>query len=176
MKIIKTQFDRVFIVEEESIMDERGEFSRVYCENEFKSNGLTSSFVQINRGKSTHKGTLRGFHFQLPPYQEAKYVRVKRGRVLDVALDIRPESKTFLKHFAVELDSKKNLGLYLGEGFAHAVLTLEDNSEIEYLVSQFYTPEKESGVRWDDPSIDVNWPFKPVVISKKDLLWPNIVK
>lgn len=171
MKFQSTQLTEVFIVEEEPRGDERGFFSRVYCEEEFRDAGLHFSPIQMNRSLSINPLTLRGMHYQINNSAEDKYVRAVRGSIFDVALDIRPHSKTYLNWVGVRLTSDNNLGLFIPKGFAHGMLTLEPNTLIEYLVSAPFSSTDERGIRWDDPKIKIEWPQKPSVISKKDLEW-----
>lgn len=164
----------LFIVTEEPKIDDRGEFSRIYCSEIFSRNGLISDFKQINRSFSKAKGTLRGLHFQINEHKEAKYIRVIRGRIFDVAVDTRKESSSYLDWVGIELDSNSYSGIYLSPGFAHGILTLEENTEIEYLVSKPFSIENERGFRWDDPRIGIAWPIKPTVLSEKDQKWKMI--
>jgi dTDP-4-dehydrorhamnose 3,5-epimerase len=119
-------------------------------------------------------GTLRGLHFQRPPAAEAKLVRCTRGRIFDVAVDVRPTSPTFLRHVAVVIDAEERAALYVPEGFAHGYLTLEDGCEVAYQVSDFYTPGAEAGLRWDDPALGIAWPHEVRVVSDKDSSWPDL--
>jgi len=153
--------------------DDRGFFARVFCENEFSQAGLAAKFVQVNNSLSAKKGTLRGMHYQLPPKAEVKVVRCVRGALWDAILDLRPESPTFGKSFGTELTADNRLMIYVPRGFAHAILTLTDDTEAFYLVSEFYGPEQERGVRWNDPKFNVFWPIKPLEISVKDAKWPD---
>lgn len=164
----------LYTIEEEPIRDERGEFSRVFCSQTFKNSGLLDSFSQINRSVSKPKGTLRGLHYQVGEFAEAKFVRVLSGAIYDVAVDVRKESKTYLEWEAVFLDSKNRKGFYLSPGFAHGILTLEEDTEIEYLVSQPYHQESERGLLWNDEKIGILWPISPVLISDKDQSWNKL--
>lgn len=148
--------------------DERGFFARAFCEEEFDGRGLETSFVQANDSFSAVAGTLRGLHYQVKPNAEAKVVRCIRGRLYDVIVDLRPESPSFGRWHAVELSAENRLSLYVPENFAHGFLTLEADTEALYLVSARYAPEREGGVRWNDPYFKVDWPITPVVISEKD--------
>jgi dTDP-4-dehydrorhamnose 3,5-epimerase len=153
--------------------DDRGFFARMFCENEFAQAGLTPKFVQINNSLSAVKGTLRGMHYQLPPRAETKLVRCVRGKLWDVILDLRPNSPTFGRWFGAELSIENRLMMYVPRGFAHAILTLADETEVIYLVSEFYAPEHERGVRWNDPRFAITWPIEPSAISPKDARWPD---
>ena len=156
--------------------DERGWFSRVFCHDQFIENGFDPRIVQINSSFSKFKGTLRGIHFQREPNQETKIVRVLKGKLFDVMVDLREESETFGKWTSVELSSEIGNMAYIPRGFGHGILTLEDDVEIMYLVSKPYSPRDESGVRWDDPSINIKWPLKPEIISEKDCQWEFLAK
>jgi dTDP-4-dehydrorhamnose 3,5-epimerase len=171
MKVKELTLNGLFLVSEEPMKDERGEFSRVYCSKEFEKNGLESYFQQVNRSISKEKGTLRGLHFQVGKSAEAKYVRVLAGEIFDVAVDVRPESSTYLKWEAVKLNSSIKTGFYLSPGFAHGIMTLQENTEIEYFVSQPYDAVSERGLLWNDTKIGIQWPMDPTVISKKDSSW-----
>jgi dTDP-4-dehydrorhamnose 3,5-epimerase len=161
------------LIELEKRGDERGFFARAFCEREFETVGLESRFVQANNSLSAKRGTLRGLHYQLPPAAEVKIVRCIRGALYDVILDIRPNSPTFGKSFGAELNSDNRLMMYVPRGFAHAILTLADDTEALYLSSAFYAPERERGIRWNDPNFRIEWPVKPEEISTKDAAWPD---
>ncbi len=173
MKFHPTQLQDACTIELEARGDERGFFARVFCEKEFGAAGLATRFVQGNISLSAKKGTLRGMHYQLAPAAEAKIVRCLRGALFDVVLDIRPDSRTFGQWFGTELTAENGLMMYVPRGFAHAILTLTDNTETLYLVSAFYSPEHERGIRWNDPRFGVVWPFMPNEISPKDATWPD---
>jgi dTDP-4-dehydrorhamnose 3,5-epimerase len=150
--------------------DERGFFARFYCEKEFAEKGLASRFVQINNSLSSHRGTLRGMHYQLPPFGEVKLVRCVRGSVYDVIVDLRPKSATYLQWFGADLTAENRKMMYVPAGFAHGYLTTSEDAELLYLVSAFYAPEFERGLRHDDPAIGIKWPIEPQIISEKDKL------
>jgi dTDP-4-dehydrorhamnose 3,5-epimerase len=152
--------------------DDRGFFARTFCAREFEAAGLSPVVAQANVSFNHRAGTLRGLHFQRPPAQEAKLVRCTRGRVFDVAVDVRPSSPTYLRHVGVVLDADERNALYVPEGFAHGYLTLEDGCEVVYQVSEFYAPGVEGGLRWDDPALGIAWPGPIHVISEKDAAWP----
>ena len=173
MKFRPTPLRDAYTVELERRGDDRGFFARVFCENEFSRAGLASKFVQVNNSLSEKKGTLRGMHYQLPPKAEVKVVRCVRGALWDAILDLRPDSPTFGKSFGAELSADNRLMMYVPRGFAHAVLTLTDDAEAIYLVSEFYGPEQERGVRWNDPKFSVDWPIEPSEVSAKDAKWPE---
>ena len=173
MKFHSTPLRDAYTIELERRGDDRGFFARVFCENEFAQAGLIPRFVQVNNSLSAKKGTLRGMHYQLPPKAEVKVVRCVRGALWDAILDLRPDSPTFGKSFGAELTADNRLMMYVPRGFAHAILTLTDNVEALYLVSEFYAPEQERGVRWNDPKFDISWPIEPSEISAKDAKWPD---
>jgi len=171
----ETKLKGSYIVEIEMIGDERGFFGRSWCEKEFSDHGLETNLKQLNVSYSAAKGTLRGLHYQKSPYQEAKLVRCVRGSIFDVIIDLRPDSETYKQWFGVELSEKNRKSIYVPNDFAHGFLTLEDNCEINYGVTEYYTPEYEEAVRWDDPSFDIKWPIKPTVITERDQNISNFV-
>lgn len=157
-----------FLVDLEPRADERGFFARYFCENEFQKHGLNTRWVQINNSMSKETGTLRGLHLQRSPYGEVKLVRCLKGSIWDVVVDLRKESESFGKWFGSTLSEKNRTMMYVPEGFAHGFVTLEPDSEILYLVSNFYSPEFESTLLWNDPDVAINWPVKPQLLSDKD--------
>ena len=173
MKFRSTPLKDACLIELEKRGDDRGFFARFFCQEEFASAGLVSRFVQINNSLSARRGTLRGLHYQLPPSAEAKVVRCIRGALFDCIIDIRPDSPSFGRWFGAELSDENRLGMYVPRGFAHGILTLADDTEAVYLVSDWYAPERERGLRWDDPFFKVSWPLAPNEISVKDAAWPN---
>ena len=173
MRFTQTSIAGAWLVEPEPRGDERGSFARLWCRDEFGKHGLRADFVQCNASSSRHRGTLRGLHYQIAPHEEVKLISCIRGRVFDVIVDLRPQSRTFLKWFGVELSPATKTMAYVPEGCAHGYLTLEDDSEVTYPVTTFYTPGAERGLRWDDPAIAIEWPIAPVVISEKDRNWPD---
>lgn len=162
-----------FIIELEKRGDDRGFFARFFCVDEFGRQGLETQFVQINNSLSTKRGTLRGMHYQLAPSAEVKVVRCLRGAVWDAIIDIRPDSPTFGRSFGAELSADNRRMMYVPRGFAHGILTLTDDTELLYLVSDLYAPREERGVRWDDRRFAVEWPLEPTEISAKDAAWPD---
>jgi dTDP-4-dehydrorhamnose 3,5-epimerase len=160
------------IVELDCISDNRGFFARSFCANEFELNGLNGQIVQINTSFCEKKGTFRGLHYQIAPYGEVKFIRCISGEIIDVIVDMRLGSKTYLKSFSIVLSSKNRLAFYIPEGFAHAYMSLVDCSEVIYSTSQKYIPGAERGLRWDDPKLNLNLPFNPVLVSEKDLSHP----
>lgn len=173
MKFTKTKLAGAYIIDAEKREDERGFFARVFCLNEFKEQGIDIGIVQANVNFSVRKGTLRGMHFQNHPYQEDKIVRCTRGALFDVIIDLRKDSPTYKQWIGVELTENNHRALLVPKGFAHGFLTLEDNTEANYLVSQFYTPGAESGIRYNDPQFNIEWPFEPVSVSEKDANHPD---
>lgn len=157
-----------YVIDLEKKGDERGFFARIFCAMEFTEKGLVSDFCQVNNSLSPTKGTLRGMHYQLAPKAETKLIRCIRGALYDLILDLRRESPTFGKSFGAELTAENRRMMYVPKGFAHGFLTLSENTEVVYFVDEFYAPEHERGVRYDDPRFDLQWPAKPALISEKD--------
>jgi dTDP-4-dehydrorhamnose 3,5-epimerase len=164
----------VHLVELERLEDSRGFFARLFCERSFSEAGLESRFVQINNSSSWRKGTLRGLHYQVPPNSEVKLMRVIRGAIFDVIVDVRQRSPSFGKWFGVQLDGRNRTMVYAPRGFAHGFLSLTDDVEVIYMSSAFYTPGSERGVRFDDPHVGIEWPIPPVEVSDKDRAWPDL--
>jgi dTDP-4-dehydrorhamnose 3,5-epimerase len=170
----ETLLKGAFIIELEKIDDIRGFFSRAWCQEEFQTHGLNPNIAQCNLTFSATIGTLRGLHYQIAPYHESKCVRCIRGKIYDVIVDLRPNSPTYSQWMGFELSSENRKMLYIPENFAHGYLTLADNAEVFYQVSQFYSPGSEGGVRWNDPSINIKWPNSAnLIITEKDKNWPN---
>jgi dTDP-4-dehydrorhamnose 3,5-epimerase len=174
MKFLPSDLKGAWIVDLEPRGDERGFFARAWCEHEAAAVGLHPRWVQANISLSRDAGTLRGMHYQEAPWQEAKLVRCTCGTIYDVIIDMRPSSTTYLRWFGVELTASNHRALYVPEDFAHGFLTLTGDVEISYLVSQFYTPRAEQGIRWNDPAISIRWPREPSMISEKDASWPYL--
>lgn len=172
MLFTETKLKGAFIVDLEARGDARGFFGRAFCQREFEAHGLNTSIAQANISFSINKGTIRGLHFQYPPAAETKFVRCTRGAILDVIVDLRPESPTYLQHVAVELTADNRRGLYVPERFAHGFQVLDDRSEATYQVGEFYTPSAESGLRYDDPRLGIEWPTEATDLSDKDRTWP----
>lgn len=168
MKFIKTKIEDLFITKPDLFEDERGQFYRVFCKKDFKEINLEKDIVQINFSLSKHKGTIRGLHYQCPPKMELKMVKCIKGSVFDIALDLRKNSKTFLKWHGEILSSDNIKMFYIPEGFAHGFQTLEDDSELLYFHTEYYSPEYEAGLRYDDPVYNIKWPLEPTQISKRD--------
>lgn len=161
-----------WLLELEPRGDERGMFARTMCRDEFVEHGMATDYVQQNMSISARKGTVRGLHFQRSPYAEAKLIRCLRGAILDVIVDLRQGSPTYLKHEAFELTAENRLQLYAPAGFAHGFQSLADDVEVSYLVSSRYTPAAEGGLRYDDPLLGIAWPLPVTAISPKDRSWP----
>jgi len=173
MKFTETPLKGAYVIELEKRGDDRGFFARFFCEREYQAHGLNHHIVQINNSLSKVKGTLRGMHYQLAPKAEDKVIRCLRGALFDAIIDLRPGSPTFLKHFTIELTAENRTMLYVPKGFAHGFLTLTEDTESFYLVTEFYSPEKERGVRYNDPKFGIRWPMEPAVISDKDRNQPD---
>ena len=170
----KTKLNGAFIIEPERIEDNRGFFARAWCKREFEANGLNPNLLQSNISFNKVKRTLRGMHYQVAPCEEVKLVRCTRGAIFDVIIDLRTDSPTYLKWIGVELTSYNHSMLYVPENFAHGYLTLTDDSEVFYHVSQFYSPNHERGIRWNDPVLAIDWPIdRNLIISEKDNSWPD---
>ena len=168
----ETEVAGAWVVEPQRQADSRGFFARTWCRREFANQGLQTDLAQCNTSWNAVRGTLRGLHLQAPPHAEAKLVRCTRGALIDVVLDLRPASPTYLKHASVTLTWENRLALYLPEGCAHGFQTLEDETEIFYQMSAFYAPGAGRGVRWDDPAFGIAWPIQPPILSERDATWP----
>lgn len=153
--------------------DERGFFARTWCAREFVAAGLPGNLVQSSLSHNARKGTLRGMHFQWAPSQEGKLVRCEHGAVHDVLLDLRPDSATFLTHFAIELDAERGNAVYIPPGIAHGFQTLADETRVIYSMTDFYAPDLADGVRFDDPAFGIRWPLQVSVISERDRTYPD---
>ena len=162
-----------YIVRPERRRDERGSFARVWCREEFAANGIAIDMPQASLSISERAGTVRGLHFAWPPAHEGKLVRCERGRVFDVAVDLRPRSTAFLRHIAVQLDPEEAIAVYLPPGIAHGFQTLVDDSAVLYMMSESYRPELGDGVRHDDPAFGVRWPAPVTVIAERDRSYPD---
>jgi len=171
MDIEKTPIKDMYIIHRPIRKDERGSFTRLYGADEFALHGLNTKAIHVNTSTSSELGTLRGIHFQHPPFSEAKIVACTSGAVFDVGVDLRPNSPTKFKWFGKILTPENGLSLLIPEGFGHGFLTLEPNSTVVYVVSEVYAPQFESGIRYDDPEISIQWPIQPKVISEKDKKW-----
>jgi dTDP-4-dehydrorhamnose 3,5-epimerase len=165
----------VFIIEQERNEDVRGHFARTYCEKEFAARGLETRIAQCSISFNQRKGTLRGMHYQIEPFEEVKVVRCTRGAVYDVVIDLRKDSPGFKKHFAVELNEQNGKMLYIPAGFAHGFQTLADNTEVFYQISQSYSPEHARGLRWNDLAFRIPWPDDERTILERDQNYPDFV-
>jgi dTDP-4-dehydrorhamnose 3,5-epimerase len=173
MRCKPTALAGVYLIEMEKKVDHRGYFARVWSEREFRETDLAADMVEANVGISRTKGTLRGVHFQVFPMEEVKLIRCPRGRIFDVAVDLRPSSPTHKKWVGYELTAENGAMLYIPAGVGHAYQTLEDDSEMMYLTSQFYAPDCARGVRYNDDAFKIQWPLPISAISKADLTWPD---
>jgi dTDP-4-dehydrorhamnose 3,5-epimerase len=168
----ETKLSGAFIIDLERREDNRGFFARAFCQHEFADHGLKPVIAQANIGFNRRRGSVRGMHFQYPPAAETKLVRCTRGAVLDIIVDLRPESPTYLDHISVELSADNHRAIYVPERFGHGYQVLEDETETSYQVGEFYTPEAEGGLRYDDPALGLTWPLPVTEISDKDAGWP----
>lgn len=171
MIFTETILKNAYVIELEKREDHRGFFARTWDEKEFEKHNLNSNLVQCNVSFSKKCGTLRGMHYQKKPFEESKVIRCVKGKIFDVIIDLRSSSSTFKKWFGVELTEENYKMLYVPEGFAHGFQTLEDNSEIIYQVSEFYTPKSELGIHWNDPAFNITWPIEEKIITDKDNSW-----
>jgi dTDP-4-dehydrorhamnose 3,5-epimerase len=173
MRFIETKLKGAFIIEPEKLEDERGFFARSFCRNEFKEHGLNDNLAQCNISFNKSKGTMRGMHLQVPPKAEAKLVRCTMGAIYDVIVDLQKDSSTYKKHIGVTLTPENRKMLYVPEGFVHGFITLEDNTEVFYQMSEFYAPEFTIGYRWNDPAFNIDWPIEVKVVSDRDRDYPD---
>jgi dTDP-4-dehydrorhamnose 3,5-epimerase len=172
----ETSLTGAFLVEVERRVDDRGFFARSWCQREFTDHGLNPRLVQCSISFNEKRGTLRGMHYQVAPYREAKLVRCTRGAIFDVIIDLRRSSATFRKHYAIRLDFENRLMLFVPEGFAHGFQTLSDSTEVFYQMSEFYMPQAAGpGIRWDDPSFSIHWPIPEPILSQRDRTYPDFV-
>lgn len=172
MRFVAVPIAGAFVVESEPLDDDRGSFARSFCQREFKKNGLDAVVAQCNISFNRYRGTLRGLHFQIKPHEEAKLVRCTRGAVWDVIVDLREESVTKHRWFAIELTAENRRALYIPRGFAHGFQTLVDDTEIFYQMSEFYHPEFSRGLRWNDPGLGITWPDMSPILSPRDASYP----
>jgi dTDP-4-dehydrorhamnose 3,5-epimerase len=168
----ETKLEGAFVIDLDRKEDNRGFFARAFCQHEFEEYGLEPVIAQANLAFNRGKGTMRGMHFQFPPATETKLVRCTRGAILDIIVDLRPESPTYLDHVAVELSADNHRALYVPGRFAHGYQALEDVTETSYQVGEFYAPGHEGGLRYDDPDLGLSWPMPVTEISEKDRAWP----
>jgi dTDP-4-dehydrorhamnose 3,5-epimerase len=175
MIITQTELKGAFVIELELFEDVRGFFARTWSDREFEAFGLNPRFVESNISSNEKKGTLRGMHYQLPPYDQTKLVRCTRGSIYDVIIDLRPDSPTFKQWVAKELSADNHLMLYVPGQFAHGYLTLEDKTEVLYQTSAYYAPEHAGGVRWNDPAFNISWPIDNTVMIERDRNYPDFI-
>jgi dTDP-4-dehydrorhamnose 3,5-epimerase len=173
MVFTETGLKGAYLIELEPIEDERGFFARVWCQREFEAQGLDTSLVQCNISYNRKKGTLRGMHYQTAPYAEAKLVRCTSGAVYDVIIDLRPTSDTFMQHLGLTLSARDYKMVYVPKGFAHGFLTLAEETEVLYQMSEFHAPSYARGVRWNDPAFAIELPLPVSVISTRDATYPD---
>jgi dTDP-4-dehydrorhamnose 3,5-epimerase len=172
MIFTETKLPGAFIIDMDMKTDDRGFFARAFCGNEFQEHGLNPKVAQANMSFNHRKGTIRGMHYQVAPATETKFIRCVRGAIQDVIIDMRPDSPTYKQHISVELTAENHRALYIPEMFAHGLQALEDNTEVMYLVGEFYTPGYERGLRYNDPAFGIEWRLPVTVISEKDASWP----
>lgn len=170
----ETSIPGVYTIDIRRHEDDRGYFARTYCDQEFTAIGLKRTVAQANLSFNARRGTLRGLHFQYPPVSETKYVRCTRGAIFDVVVDLRPESETYMNHLAFYLSSADGTGIYVPERFAHGYLTLEDETEVTYMMSDVYMPGAEGGLPYNDQRLGIDWPIAIEAISKRDTMWEPI--
>ena len=173
MKFNETELKGAFVLEINQLTDERGFFGRSWCKREMEEHGLNGNVVQANTSFSKTKGTLRGMHYQKHPHEETKLIRCTKGAIYDVIVDLRKDSPTYLKWFGIELSENNYKMLYVPEKFAHGFITLTDDAEVTYLVTEYYTPGAEAGLRFNDPKLKIDWPLDVTVISEKDRQHPD---
>jgi dTDP-4-dehydrorhamnose 3,5-epimerase len=173
MRFEPLQIGGAWLIRPEPATDERGFFARTFCTQEFQAHGLTPRIVQASISHNLRRGTVRGMHLQRSPSQEAKTVRCERGAILDVLLDLRPGSPTYLQHQSVELNADNRLALHIPPGIAHGFQTLADDSQVMYMMSDFHAPELAEGVRWNDPAFGIDWPMPASTISPRDAGYPD---
>ncbi|GAQ24553.1 dTDP-4-dehydrorhamnose 3,5-epimerase [Tepidanaerobacter syntrophicus] len=172
MKVINTAIEGIYIIEPQVFEDPRGWFMETYSKEKLAKQGIDIDFIQDNHSFSANRGTIRGLHFQINPKAQAKLVRCTRGRILDVAVDIRKGSPTYKKWVSVELSEENKKQLFIPKGFAHGFATLTDNVEIQYKVDEYYSPENDRSIRFDDPEINVDWGIENPILSEKDMKAP----
>lgn len=174
MIFTETALKGAFVIDLEAVKDERGMFARTWCQKEFEAQGLKVTWVQSSISVNNRKGTMRGMHYQAAPHEEAKLVRCTMGAIYDVIVDLRPTSPTYCQYVGVTLSEENRRAVYIPKQFAHGFLTLEDNSEVSYHMSEFHAPTSARGFRWDDPAFGIQWPEAIIVISEKDRSLPVV--
>ena len=173
MKFHETPLAGAYVVELEKRGDDRGFFARAFCQNEFAEFSLPTDIAQVNNSLSADRGTLRGMHYQLAPKAETKMVRCIRGALWDCIIDLRPESPTFCQWFGEELSAENRKMMIVPKGFGHGFITLTEDVEAFYFVDEYYAPDNERGIRWNDPKFGIQWPIEPVIVSDKDQNHPD---
>jgi len=173
VKFHKAEVEGAYIIELDRLEDNRGFFARTWCQKEMEAHGLAARVAQANVSFNRRAGTLRGMHYQVAPHEETKLIRCTRGALYDVIVDLRPDSPSYKQWTSVELKADTYKMLYVPAHFAHGFITLEDETEAIYFVSEFYTPGAEQGLRWNDPRFGISWPRSVEVISEKDANWPD---
>lgn len=171
----KTNIDNVFLIQPEPLTDERGFFARSFCKDEFLKHGLEMDILQRNFSLSKKKGTVRGMHYQVPPFEEEKIISCTKGSIYDVAVDLRRDSPTYLKWHAEILSENSHWLFYIPKGCAHGFQTLEDDCVVQYEVGEYYNPTYERAIRWNDPSVEIKWPLPVTLISAKDQKHPDFI-
>lgn len=174
MKFIETGLAGAFLIETTPHVDHRGTFERAWCRRAFEAQGIDADFVQANRSINPYPGTLRGMHFQVAPHAEAKLVTCIRGQIFDAMVDLRPDSPTYCQWYGEKLAADEGRSIYIPKGFAHGFQTLTPDTELYYQVTEYYVPDAERGIRFDDPAIGISWPRPIAVISDKDRAWPPL--
>jgi len=172
----KTKLEGVFIIEPEKQEDQRGFFARIWDKKIFEQMNLNPNLVQSSISYNKKRGTMRGLHFQIPPYEEIKLIRCTKGKIFNVVIDLRSSSRTYTEWIGIELSDQNRKIIYVPEKFAHGFQTLEDNAEVYYQMSEYYKPESSQGVRWDDPLFSIKWPIAVTTISKRDTEFSNYSK
>lgn len=173
MKFVESELPGVWLIEAEPFVDERGVFRRHFCAQEFKATGLPFTVQQGNTSENPHVGTLRGFHYQVKPFEESKVLSCLSGALFDIVVDVRPASRTFMKWTSVELSAANRRSLYVPAGFANAWMTTQPDTLVHYYMSEFYNAESYRGIRYNDPGFGFRWPSEPRLISDKDRLFPD---
>ncbi|MGE0471041.1 MAG: dTDP-4-dehydrorhamnose 3,5-epimerase [Nitrospira sp.] len=171
----ETALKGAFVIEPKPVRDERGLFARTWCQKEFEAQGLSARWVQSSISLNSRRGTMRGMHYQAAPNEEVKLVRCTAGAIYDVIVDLRPTAPTYGQHVGITLTAGNHCAVYIPEQFAHGFLTLEDESEVSYHMSEFYAPSSARGIRWDDPALNIQWPEPILIVSKKDQMWPPFI-
>jgi dTDP-4-dehydrorhamnose 3,5-epimerase len=176
MIFTETALKGVLLIDPEPVRDERGMFMRTWCQREFEAHGLPITWVQSSISVNARKGTMRGLHYQSAPNEEVKLVRCTVGAIYDVIVDLRSASPTYCHYVGITLSADHRRAVYIPKGCAHGFLTLEDNSEVSYCISEFHVPTSARGFRWDDPAFQIAWPASIEVMSEKDRTWPAFSK